>query len=287
MINKILVAGGGVMGSQVAWQAAMHGKQVTVYDMFEAGLERCRAFHAGYAKQFREQRGADPAEVEAALARLSYSTDLAAVQDADLVIEQVPEDLEIKRDFWHKVSSLAPERTIFATNTSSLLPSDMLEFVDRPGKFLTLHFCAPVWDANIAEIMMTPRTDPQYRDQLVELAPEMGLVPIVLQKEQPGYVLNSLLIPFLMAALELVRDGVADPASIDKVWHICNRSEIGPLQMMDIVGMNVGFHILEAQAKADGDPRAKSLAEYLKTEFIDKGRMGLETGRGFYDYDKS
>lgn len=284
-IKNVVVAGGGVMGSQVSWQFATHGVEVTVYDAFEAGLERCRNFHDDYARKFVSERGVPEAGIAAARGRLSYSSDLGgAVADADIVIEQVPEDIAIKRRFWQEVSALAPQKTVFLTNTSSLLPSDMVDFVDRAEKFLALHFCVPVWDANVGEIMTQPKTDPKYRGIITDFARQVGLVPIDVRKEQPGYVLNSLLIPFLTAALDLLRRGVADAESVDQVWHICNRSEIGPCQMVDMVGMNAAYHIMLGMAKAHGDPQAQAVADYLKAEFIDKGRLGMETGQGFYTY---
>ena len=284
-IAKVLVAGGGKMGSQVAWQMATHGLEVTVYDAFEAGLARCRGFHETFSREFIEKRGAKQADMDAALARLSYSTDLkAAVADADLIVEQVPENLQLKLKFWQDVSALAPEKTIFATNTSSLRPSEIAEVVDRPEKFLAFHFFVPVWDANLVEVMALPKTDPKYRAILTELAPKIGLEPIDIRKEQPGYVVNSLLIPFLLAGLDLVYKDVADPETIDMVWRISNSSKFGPCQMMDLVGMNVVYNVVKSIADANNDADAQAKADYVKREFIDKGRLGMEAGQGFYSY---
>ncbi|MFV0443391.1 MAG: 3-hydroxyacyl-CoA dehydrogenase [Planctomycetaceae bacterium] len=284
-LNNVMVAGAGVMGSQVAWMAAVHGKNVVNYDAFPEGLERGKQFHDKYALEFVNERGVSQTDVDAALARITYTTDLAeALRDADIIIEQVPEALKIKQEFWEQASKLAPKKTIFCTNTSSLLPSAMLPFVDRPEKFLTLHFCVKVWDANVGEVMATPKTSDEAFKDVSKFAEEMGLVPIEIQKEQPGYVLNSLLIPFGRAAIDLVRKGVATPELIDKTWLICMANK-GPLQMMDMAGMNVLYHVFAAEGEA-GDAGAKEIAQFLKADYIDQGKTGLQAGEGFYKYQR-
>ncbi|WBU65031.1 3-hydroxyacyl-CoA dehydrogenase [Paracoccus aerodenitrificans] len=282
-IQKLVIAGAGVMGSQVAWQAAWHGKTVHVYDAFEEGLKNGDKLFSSYMDEFVEKRGESRDRVEAARQRISGTTDLqAALADADMVIEQVPENMKIKQEFWEKASGFAPEKTIFCTNTSSLLPSAMLPFVDRPKKFLTLHFCVKVWEANIGEVMLTPETDPSLRETVSEFAREIGLVPVQVQKEQPGYILNSLLIPLMRATIELVRNGVGSPQDIDRVWRIC-MGGTGPVEMIDKVGMQVCYHLLQGIGE-QGDQNAAEQAEFFKTEFIDKGKLGISSGEGFYTY---
>lgn len=282
-ISKITVAGGGVMGSQVAWQAATHGLDVIVYDAFEKGIARCSAFLDSYAKQFTAEKRLDPKQVAAARSRLMTTTDLStAVSTASVVIEQVPEDIEIKQSFWKEASALAPADAVLLTNTSSLLPSDIASSVQDPSRFLALHFCVPVWDANIGEIMAQSKTDPAHLEVVKGLAEQMGLVPIMVKKEQPGYVLNTILIPFMVAGLGLVKNGVADAETIDTVWHICNQSKIGPLQMTNMVGMGVAEHIARAAGK--DDPNTLAIADWLKKDYIDKGHLGMQSGEGFYRY---
>ena len=183
--TTIAIAGAGTMGSQVAWQMAFHGKQVIVYDAIPAGLEKGRAFHREYAEHFRAQRGATREQIDSTLARLTYTTDLAAaVQEADLISESVPESLSIKESFWRDASRHAPARTVFTTNTSTLTPSVLAGFVDRPEKFLALHFAVDVWSANIGEVMGHPGTDPAVFDRVLTFAGEIGLVPIPIRLEQ-------------------------------------------------------------------------------------------------------
>ncbi|MBN1528904.1 MAG: 3-hydroxyacyl-CoA dehydrogenase [Thermoleophilaceae bacterium] len=283
--TKIATAGAGTMGSQVAWQMAFHGKHVTVYDAIAAGLEKGRELHEEYAALFVEQRGASRREVEDTFARLTYTTDLAeAVRDADLISESVPEDLSIKESFWREASTHAPERTVFTTNTSTLAPSVLAGFVDRPQRFLALHFAIGVWDSNIGEVMGHAGTDPTVFENLLEFAGEIGLVPIPLRRERSGYIVNSLLVPWCTAALELLVSGVSDHQSIDRTWMITLQSGMGPFGMMDRMGLGVVHHVAKLVAETTPDSRALESARYLDEHYIQKGLLGVVTNEGFYRY---
>ena len=242
--TRITTAGAGTMGSQVAWQMAFHGKQVTVYDAIPEGLEKGKELHREYAQHFVERRGASQEEIGDTFNRLAYTTDLAtAVADADLISESVPEALSIKESFWQEASRHAPARTVFTTNTSTLAPSGLAGFVDRPERFLALHFAIGVWDSNIGEVMGHPGTDPAVFESVLEFAGEIGLVPIPIRKEQSGYVINSLLVPWCTAALELLVRGVSDFESIDRTWMITLQTGMGPFGMIDRMGLGVVYHV--------------------------------------------
>ncbi len=229
--------------------------------------------------------GATQEEVDAAYARLSFKSDLSeAVANADLVIEAIPEVVKIKTEFYTNLGKVAPAKTIFATNSSTLLPSQFAEATGRPEKFIALHFANTIWKNNTAEIMKHPGTDMKVFDEVVEFARAIGMVPLPLYKEQPGYILNSLLVPFLDAAESLLVKEVADPETIDKTWMIGTGAPLGPFAILDIVGINTAFNIVEAKAAATGEENFKKLANLLKTEYIDKGKLGRATGEGFYKY---
>ncbi|NII69521.1 3-hydroxybutyryl-CoA dehydrogenase [Microbacterium ulmi] len=277
-------AGAGTMGSQVAWQMAYHGTQVTVYDPVPEGLERGKALHRQYAETFLRERGTDPHQIDATLARLTYTTDLAAaVSEAQLITESVPESPSIKEAFWRAASEHAPDDAIFTTNTSTLTPSALAAVVTHPARFLALHFAIGVWDANIGEVMGHAGTDPQVFDLVVEFAREIGLVPIPIHKEQSGYIINSLLVPWCTAALELLVRGVSDFESIDRTWMITLGTDLGPFGMIDRMGLGVVEHVAQLVGEA-GDETALASARFLDTEFLKKGNLGVSTGRGFYSY---
>lgn len=282
--ENITVAGSGVLGSQIAFQTAFKGFNVSVYDINDEALEKAKERIYQLKSAYQEDLGATKEDVDAAYNRLSFYSDLKqAVEDADLVIEAVPEVNEIKIDFYTNLAKLAPEKTIFASNSSTLLPSQFAEVTGRPEKFLHLHFANEIWKNNIAEVMGHPGTDPKIFEEVIEFAKAIGMVALPLHKEQPGYILNSLLVPFLNAAQELIVKGVADPETIDKTWMIATGAPNGPFAILDVVGINTPYNLALAKAQA-GDEGAGKIAEYLKTEFLDKGRLGKQNGKGFYDY---
>jgi 3-hydroxybutyryl-CoA dehydrogenase len=282
---KITTAGAGTVGSQVAWQMAFHGKDVTVYDAIPEGLEKGKALHRQYAAHFVERRGASQKEVIETFARLTYTTDLAeAVRDADLVSESVPESVSIKESFWREASRNAPARTVFTTNTSTLAPSALADFVDRPERFLALHFAIGVWEANIGEVMGHPETDRDVFEQVLTFAKEIGLVPIPIRKEQSGYIINSLLVPWCTAALELLVSGVSDFESIDRTWMITLGTRMGPFGMMDRMGLGVVYHVAKLLGETTPNIQALESARYLDEHFIQNGHLGVASGKGFYRY---
>jgi 3-hydroxyacyl-CoA dehydrogenase len=284
-IENVTIAGAGTLGSQIAWQTAFNGFNVTVFDAFEKGLETARAYHRQYADLFLKTRGASQDEIDEAMARLSYTTDLAgAVKDADIVSESIPENIEIKQSFYRDLGKSAPEKTIFTTNSSTIIPSEIVSAVDRPEKFLALHFANGIWDANVAEVMGHPGTDAAIFDQVVEFARAIGMVPVPIHKEHSGYVLNSLLIPFLSAAGSLYVKGVTDYKDIDKTWMISTGSKMGPFGIMDIIGMQTIYDIEMLLGKKLNDSAMLARAEFFKSHFIDKGKLGVKSGEGFYKY---
>ncbi len=284
-IKNVTVIGAGVLGSQIAWQSAFHGFNVTIYDIDSKALDAAMEKHKGYAAWFKARRGATGEEVQNTFGRLTYTIDLAeAVKDADIISESVPEVLEIKKDFYKKLSAVAPEKAIFTTNSSTMVPSQYAAETGRPEKFLALHFANPVWEANIAEIMGQPKTDKHIFDRVVEFARAMGMVPIPLYKEQSGYVINTLLSPLLAAAGNLFFNGVADFKTIDKTWMISTVAKFGPFGIMDLVGMQTMYHVMLLKAKQTGDLNAQKRAEAIKVNFLDKGKLGISTGEGFYKY---
>jgi len=280
-INRVTVLGTGVLGSQIAYQTAYSGFDVTAYDISDEILESAKGRLAALAARYEQEvDGAAGGRAQAALSRVAYSADLAqAVHDADMIIEAVPERLDLKREVYTRLGQAAPAHTIFATNSSTLLPSAMADFTGRPERFLALHFANEIWVSNTAEIMGHAGTDPSVFQTVVDFARRIGMEPIELMKEQPGYILNSLLVPFVRAGLELLVDGVADPETIDKVWRIFARAPEGPFQMIDKIGLNTAFNV-----SASGDERAKDIGRYLKENYIDRGKLGVAAGEGFYVY---
>ncbi|MCF6278877.1 MAG: 3-hydroxyacyl-CoA dehydrogenase [Flavobacteriaceae bacterium] len=286
-IKNVTIAGAGTLGSQIAWQTAFKGFNVTVYDAFEKGLKRGKQLHQQYASIFLKTRSVSQQEIDGTFARLSYTTNLKeAVKDADLISESIPENLEIKKAFYIELSKVAPEKTIFTTNSSTLLPSQYSEEIGRPEKFLALHFANWIWDANIGEVMGHPKTKPENFNRVVEFSKEIGMVPIPIHKEQHSYVINSLLGPLLSAAGNLLVNEVADFETIDKTWMITSGTKMGPCAIMDMVGLETIYNIEKLWSDRTGEEDRKARVDYYKKYFIDTNKLGMKTGEGFYKYPK-
>lgn len=285
-IEKLTLLGAGVLGGQIAWQSAFKGKQVVVYDLYEKGLEQCRLDQQRYADIYRRDLGAGEEDLEATRGRLSFTTDIAAaVAAADLVIEAVPEVPEIKTTVYQQLAPHLREHTLIATNSSTLLPSEFADATGRPDKFCALHFANNIWAENVGEVMGHPGTSLETLTAITRFAIEIGMVPIPLQKEQNGYVLNSLLVPLLKATMSLLANGVSTPETIDRTYLISNRgAKVGPCGIMDIIGMTTVYNVASYWGNVDNDEQTLLGARYIKENFLDKGKMGIQSGEGFYSY---
>ncbi|PUZ24661.1 3-hydroxybutyryl-CoA dehydrogenase [Chitinophaga costaii] len=284
-IKNIVVAGSGTMGYQIAFQIAYKGYKVKVYDINDAVLEKAKSKFNILSEAYKKDIGSTNEQLKTALNNLDYTSNLElAVKDADLVIEAVPENIEIKESFYTQLAKLAPEKTIFTTNSSTMLPSLLAKFTGRPEKFLTTHFGIEVWKHNLTEIMGHPATDPTYFDIVTAFIKSIGMVPIILHKEQAGYVLNTLLVPFLQAGLGLLVNGVSDYQTIDKTWMIATDAPFGPFSFMDTIGLTTVYNVFKLMYDTTKDPSLEKIVTYLKTEHIDKGKLGEATGEGFYKH---
>ena len=310
-IQNVVIAGGGVLGSQIAYQCAYAGFHVTTYLRSEASVERARPkvarLHGIYTAELQAAKAGatpvsrglvmnqDPAgadfdkllqKADAAYEGFHYETDLAAaVADADLVIEALAEQPEAKEAFFSQLSPLLPEKTIIATNSSTLLPSLLAKSTGRPAKFLALHCANNIWKQNIAEVMGHSGTAPEAYEAVAQFAADMGMIPMRLKKEKAGYILNSMLVPFLMSAQTLLADGIADVETIDQTWMLATGAPFGPFRILDIVGITTAYNIIMNYPDAK-DPTTLhgKLAKLLKEDYLDQGKTGINAGEGFYRY---
>jgi 3-hydroxyacyl-CoA dehydrogenase len=284
-IKKVTLAGSGVLGSQIAFQTAFHGYAVMVYDISDDILEKSKTTFKKLGASYKADLNASQKQIDETMERLSFSSDLEkAVANVDLVIESVPEDPSIKKDFYKKLAAVAPEKTIFASNSSTMLPSQFAESTGRPAQFAALHFANEIWKHNTAEIMGHPGTDADVFNTLVAFTKSIGMVALPLKKEQPGYIVNSLLVPLLVAGLDLLVRGVADVHTIDKTWMVATGAPTGPFAILDVVGITTAYNINKMKAEKTGDSDKQKVVDYLKEHFIDKGKLGVATGEGFYTY---
>ncbi len=283
-VRRVAVVGAGTMGQQIGFQCAGHGYDVALYDVDPAALDSAARRLDAYAAQL-EAGGAITPEVRAdARARITLTSDLAeAAQDADLLSEAIPEDPELKGRVLADWDAACPERTIFMTNTSTLLPSQFAAASGRPERLLALHFHLPVWITNLADVMPHPGTAAEVTALVVAFARRIGQVPIELHRERNGYVFNSMYGALNRAAIALAAQGVASIEDIDRAWMHVWRAPIGPLGALDAVGLDTVLTITEYWADQLDDDELRDNARYLKT-YVDRGDLGVKSGRGFYTY---
>lgn len=210
---------------------------------------------------------------------IKFELDLEkSLKDCDLLIETIAEIPEDKIEFYKKVAPLLEEKTIIVTNSSTLLPSKFAEFTGRPAKFLALHFANSIWKNNTAEIMGHEGTDQKCYDTIVEFAARMGMIPLKLKKEQPGYILNSLLVPLLTSAQVLFANGVADFETIDLTWRLATGAPMGPFKILDIVGLDTAYNIVSMNPLSKDQTSAHYKVVQILKEYIDNGKKGISTG---------
>ncbi len=283
--KNVTVVGSGVLGFQIAFQVAYHGFKVTVFSRREETLKKAREKFPVLSEAFKQDLNATQEQINQTENNLSYTNNLEeAVKNADLVIESIPERIDVKEDFYQKIAKLTPKHTIFVTNSSTLLPSQFAQATGRPSQFLALHFANNIWKRNTAEIMAHQGTDPKVFDQIVQFAKNIGMLPLPLKKEQPGYILNSLLVPLLNAASDLIVNEVAEPEIIDKTWMKATGAPLGPCAILDLVGITTAYNINKLIAEKTNDPTRKKVVEYYQKHFIDNNKLGISTGEGFYKY---
>lgn len=283
--QKITVAGSGVLGYQIAFHIAFKGFKVIVYDISDDVLNQAKTKFEFLSEAYKKDLKATEEQITNTFNNLSYNSHLTeAVKDADLLIEAIPESIKIKMSFYNELAKVAPDKTVFATNSSTLLPSELAESTKRPHQFLALHFANEIWIHNTAEIMGHSGTDPKVFNEVVVFAKEIGMIALPVHKEQRGYILNSLLVPFLDAATNLWINDIAEPQIVDKTWMAATGAPMGPFGILDLVGITTVYNINKLAADATKDPVKINIVNKLKSDFIDKNKLGQATGEGFYTY---
>lgn len=306
-IKNVTLIGGGVLGSQIGFQAAYKGYHVTFFMRSEGTITRtkpkidrlCGIYKKALTEAMKgghvgpgladDPKGADfdalLKQVDKAYNGLVFERDLGkALSDADLVIEAMAEDVNQKIEFYKKAAPLLPEKTIVVTNSSTLIPSVFAPYTGRPAKFMALHFANNIWEYNTAEVMGHAGTDPEVYKTVSAFAKSIGMIPVELHKEQPAYILNTMLVPFLHAAEGLWANEVADPQTIDLTWRVATGAPRGPFQILDMVGITTACNIMAATPEAKNPDSVEHKVVTKLKEMIDAGKLGINAGEGFYKY---
>lgn len=280
-IQKVCILGAGNLGTRVALQAAISGYQVSVYDIDPTTFEKSKKTMSKILYHLEKEGIVNQEISKDLISKINFTIDAQeAVNEADIISESVVEDLEIKQKVWSQFGKIAPEKTIFTTNTSFMLPSKMASFSGRPERFCAFHF-HDVFYSKVVDIMPHPGTDPSLIPILEKFGKSLNQVPVLVKKENHGYIFNSMLMAFVGAAGKLLTGEVADISDIDKSWMVNFHMPMGPFGILDTVGLDTAWHV----TKNLPDKSSQAFAALLKT-YIDAGKLGEKTGEGFYSYPK-
>lgn len=284
-LRNVLVVGAGTMGQQIALVCAWHGYQVALYDLGPEILDRSIARITAMTQNLLAEGLLTADEGQQILARITPNSDATeAARNADLLSESILEDPKLKGQVLGQFNRLCPPRTIFTTNSSTLVPSQYAEATGRPDQFCALHFHQPVWLANVVDIMPHPGTDPAVVALVRDFARDIDQIPILLQRESPGYVFNAMLDGVLSAAIELASRDIATVEDIDRSWMGVTGLGSGPFGIMDLVGLDLVYSIVLRKAgMLRFLPSVRRVLCFLG-RYVDQGKLGRKSGEGFYTY---
>ena len=314
--KRIVIAGGGILGSQIAYQTAYSGFDVTILirkeDSIEQVKEKLNNLHKTYLETIDKMSKKDAEDYWArgiasvdnfnkeeciknadnALESIKIENEQeVALKDADLIVESITEIFDVKVAFYKEIADKLEEKTVIVTNSSTMLPSKLAKYTGREEKYLAMHFANSIWKNNIAEIMGHDNTDEKYFNEIVEFAEKIHMIPLAAKEEKSGY---SMLVPFLLSAMDLLANGVGDPETIDKAWTLGTGAPNGPFQIIDVVGLETAKNIVLQYQKVPDlfDPLLKKMMlpyNYdgmleILNKYIDEGKKGKAAGEGFYKY---
>ena len=280
-IRTVGVAGSGTMGAGIAIVAARAGLRTVVYDTRQDALDRARRQTEGFFRKSVERGKLTEGQVSGILGQLSGTTSIDAMAECDIVIEAVFEDLAVKHALLRQLNAVCPPATLFASNTSTLSITEIAAGSGRDEQVVGMHFCLPAQLMKLVEMSPGLRTSDQTFARAWAFCQAMGQTP-VRTRDNPGFILNYFLVPFNNDAIRLVETGVAQPRDIDLAIKRGLGYPMGPLELLDLVGLDTHLLVAEALFAATHEPRAAVPA--LVRRMIAAGHLGRKTGQGFYSY---
>jgi 3-hydroxybutyryl-CoA dehydrogenase len=273
--GHVLVVGAGQMGGGIAQVVAASGRRVSLHDEVPGAVERALAVMERSLAKLAEKGGPEPADV---LARIEGAEDLVP---ADLMIEAVVEDADVKRDLFMRADGVLPPDAILASNTSSIPITTLAAATSRPEQVIGMHFFNPVPVLKLVEVVRAVQTSDETATAIVALAEDLGKVPAE-ARDFPGFVSNRILMPFVNEAAYALMEGVAEPEAIDTIAKLGFAHPMGPLTLADLIGLDTCVAIMEVLHDGLGDPKYAPCP--LLRQYVAAGRLGRKSGRGFYEY---
>lgn len=283
-LPKVAVVGAGTMGAGIAQACAVAGLNVTLSDTQAGALKRgLKGMDASLTRIVRKG-GLTEADKSATLGRVTMTSDLGGISDADVIIEAVFEDLTVKREVWGRVAEVAGEGALLASNTSSLSITEIAAGVRRPERFCGLHFFNPVPVLPLVEVVRAQRTSEETVGRAKLFVETIGKTPIVCD-DRPGFIVNRLLIPYLSDAVFALSEGVGSAEDIDTAMKLGANMPLGPLALIDLIGLDVALAAAESLHREFQDPKFR--VPPLLRQLVRAGKLGRKSGEGFYRYEET
>ncbi len=284
-VKKVAVLGAGLMGHGIAQVAAQVARcEVNLRDISQEFVDNGMRMINNSLQRFLKKQTVTEAEAKEILARLHPMLDLKeAVEDADLIVEAVPEKVEIKRSVFAEVDKFAKPEAIIASNTSSISITEIASATNRPEKVCGMHFFNPPQLMKLIEIIRGAKTSDETVDIIVNVSKKMGKETVIVKKDSPGFIVNRILIPALNEAISLVHEGIADPEDVDKAITLGLNWPMGPIKLLDYLGLDTTLSIAEL-LRDELDPKYRPCP--LLRQMVRAGLLGRKTGKGFYDWTR-
>lgn len=281
---KVCVFGAGNMGARIAEVFLTNGHDVTMVDIKQEFVDRgVKTITNDLSFLVKKEKMTEDKKNEL-LGSLKTSLDHHAAADADFVMEVILERMDLKKDLLQDLDQICPEKTIFASNTSALSPTEMAACVKRSDKVIGCHFFNPAQIMKLVEVTRAIQTSDETFNFAFDLMKSLGKTPVAVKQEGPGFIVNRILIPMMNEAMGIVADGIASPADVDVAMQLGAGLKSGPLHTADLVGHDINLAIMETLYRETGDPKYRP--HPLMRKMVRAGWLGVKTGKGFFKYDE-